>query len=900
MSENIKAVRAIFSEALEIADPQQRAEYLARSCGANTALRQSVEELLQANEDAGRFLGGSEYSVGPASLNAVEGTPLSQNVDGEAIRYFGDYRLVKEIARGGMGIVFKARQKTLNRTVALKLILAGKLAPPALVQRFHIEAEAAANLKHPNIVAIHEVGEHEGQHYFSMDYIEGQDLAQRMQQGAMSLKKAASCVQTIAQAIHYAHQRGVLHRDLKPSNILLDGQGQPHVTDFGLAKLIEHESSLTLSREVMGTPSYMAPEQVAGEKQLTVAADIYSLGAILYELLTGQPPFRASTALETMRQVMDQEPEQPSAVRSSRRTEAHPLKSEIRDPKSEMDLTLLTSGVTERLDRDLETICLKCLQKNPGGRYGSAEALAKDLGRWRAGEPILARPAGPWEKIWRWCKRNPKTAVLSASVILLLCTVAIGSTLAAVRIHKAQRAATEELFKSYLAQARAMRFSGQPGRRFDSLEVLAKAAAIRFAPELRDEAIACLALPDVKLQRRIQTNRGLFDSTLERYATVATNSGNISIRRVRDDQEILLLTNSAGPIERIGLFSHNGRFLPVWGRDRLLRVWDLTRGAVILTVPCAQRYESVDFQPDDQSVAVVAGQAEVSIYELATGEKVNSFSTPFAAICVRYDPSGRKLAISSFWDKRIGIVDANSGAILPMLTGEATSGEIAWHPRNSILAVAGKDALIYVWNTDTGELLHALKGHQSEPGNVAFSKDGDILISSGWDGTHLWHPRAGEHLMAYGMLYGGLESFAPGDDAYGHSRYQNGPLELLSFASGREAGRWHAAEEDKGNKVVTFSSDGRWLAFGAGDFVKLFETRTGDLLATLPTGPAAGVCFQKSGSGLLVSGRRGLFLWPIVAAGGAGELSIGPPRGLRSGGGGQEAVISEDGQGVAG
>ncbi|MEZ5944030.1 MAG: protein kinase [Planctomycetaceae bacterium] len=390
--------------------------------------------LIESGEPGGGDVVGSEASATePESSNGFD--------VGTKVRYFGDYELLEEIARGGMGIVYKARQVRLNRVVALKMILSGQLASELEIQRFHAEAEAAAQLDHPGIVPIFEVGEHEGHHFYSMALVDGESLAKRIAQSPLPPREAVEIVRKAALAVHYAHEKGVVHRDIKPANILIEKNDQPRVADFGLAKQLSSEDSLTATGQVLGTPSFMAPEQASGRTgKIGPATDIYSLGAVLYATLTGRPPFQAGNVLDTLKLVTESEPVSPRQLNG-----------------------LLTV--------DLETICLKCLRKDPARRYATAQELADDLQRFLEGKPIHARPVSSLESTWRWCRRNPVVSILSILTVLLLVTGAGTATYLAYLANLQSHFTRSELYRNQIMLAER---EIESGKSYPAQQILAE------------------------------------------------------------------------------------------------------------------------------------------------------------------------------------------------------------------------------------------------------------------------------------------------------------------------------------------------------------------------------------------------------------------------------------------
>ena len=802
------------------------------------------------------------FGLDPRALLSRAARPQDAGEDSQRM---GDYELLDRIAEGGMGVVYRAHQVSLQRTVALKMIRSGLLATPSEVQRFRREAEAAASLDHPHIVPIYEIGESERRHFFSMKFIEGGNLAELCavgddvrRGGAEWARRAAGIVATVARALHHAHQRGVLHRDVKPTNVLLDEHGEPHLTDFGLAKLAEGGSAMTMTLAVIGTPNYMAPEQAAGDhQQLTVAADIYSLGAVLYELLAGRPPFEGDSTLELLRQVQEREP---PALRKS------------------------NAG----LNRDLETICLKCLQKEPQRRYATAEELAADLDRWLAGKPILARPVAPLEKFWLWSRRNP-VATLAGVLLLALAGV---STVAALRLREKSNEINENLRSSYLAQAKVQRVSTVPDRRSQSLRVLTEAARIRPSMEVRNEVIAALALPELgppqtwraaKLQRH--TPQRMLTADGERYAVFGQQDG-ITVHRRLDGAVLAELTTPPNHLS-VGKISPDGRHLIIFDQARSVFVWDLSRAgrgphkhSLALPEPCDR---AADYLPDGHSLALACMDKRVRFYDLESGAERMQFELPFVAQQIVISPAGDQLALSA--GGSLFVWRISPAGQIRSHKHHSTVTAFAWHPHGRFIAVGYENGEVQLLDSISGAS-RWLTPHQQYAA-VAFDVRGEIVASASFDSTHRYADPATGRVLFETRETGGLQ--ATSDGRYFAAFPEDGSIiarEILR--SGVFRTLTSARTGYPGLSGVDISPDARWLVAGDIAGLHVWNMAQGNEVAFVASASAARPRFHPDGRFIVTGGDGGQLRWPFTVTADGTEVRAGPP----------ELLVSASGSGV--
>jgi eukaryotic-like serine/threonine-protein kinase len=618
---------------------------------------------------------------------------------GARVKYFGDYELLEEVARGGMGVVYRARQVSLNRVVAVKMILAGGHAGGADLERFFSEAKAVAQLQHANLVQLYETGVYDGLPYLTLEYVPGGSLADKLKGTPLPPREAARLVEQAARGVQHAHEKGIVHRDLKPANVLLGADGTAKVTDFGLARRVDGSEQLTATGAVLGTPPYMAPEQASGESnKVGPAADVYGLGAVLYECLTGRPPFQAPTPLETLMQVMKVEPVSPSQLQP-------------------------------QVPRDLETICLKCLQKEPGKRYASAAGLAEDLRRYQAGEPIVARPVGRVERMRKWCRRNPTVA---SSLGVLLLGAAVSTWLAIEARYQTQQALT--------AQSLA---------------------------EQRREEVAR------QLER---ASSHLFTAQLMRVASVYERDPALALE--------LLHNYDACPIDRRDF---------AWGwYQRQCRRLLLGPKAPPASSYCAGftgGLNPVAFSPDGKTLfSVLPGRIKLS--DVATGKERADLPGPPGVENggVVFSADGKTLAAVSGW--RIMLWDVAAGQERTTLSRRSQSiNSLVFSADGKTLASVSEGRIITLWDVGTGKEHVHLEG-TTYVHSVAISADGKSLALGHKGTVRLWDVITGQERAAHKIYAPHVPiqalTFSPDGKTLALAGSEEGTIMLLDAASGHE------------------------------------------------------------------------------------------------------------------
>jgi WD40 repeat protein len=811
----------------------------------------------------------------------------------------GRYRLLQPLGEGGMGTVFLAEQtEPVRRQVALKLIKAGLASAQTLV-RFAAERQALAEMDHPHIVPIYEVGEHDGQPFYAMKWIEGTNLERCLANFTHEPQATARLLTAVARAVHHAHQRGLLHRDLKPSNILLDRDGQPYVTDFGLAKRLEQGGGMTQSGAIVGTAEWMAPEQACGQKGLTVASDVYALGAILYALLTGRPPFKGEHLVETLRQAIETEPPPPRLY-------------------------------NPRANRDLEVICLKCLQKDPAKRYSSAEALAQDLERWQAGEPILARPVGRLERAVKWVRRNKGLSAGVAAAVLALVVgtavatwQAVAASIAAKNeaeqrqtADAARKTAEEQKTAAELARKAADKALLQAKKelfRFESMHYIDHIVAADQALQNHDFIAARQHLDECRsdfrhveyayLSKQLaqQGPRQLLVHGSEVVSLVLSSDGKrlcwgspvrfgkiveIKVWDVEAGKETLTLRGHTGDVNSLALSPDGKRlFSGGWGE---IKVWDLEAGKETLTLRGhTGRVYSLAMSPDGKRLFSGSADQTIKVWDLETGKEtltLHGHMRNVTSLALSWD--GKRLFSGSV-DATIKMWDVEAGKEILTLRGHTDSvTSLVLSPDGKRLCSGGWDSIrgtgeIKVWDVDAGKEALTLRGHTMWVTILALSPDGKRLFSGSGDKTiKVWDVEAGKETLTLRGHTDGVSSLALSSDG---KRLFSGSFDLTKFNGTGEIKVW---DLETGKETLTLrgpagpvtslalSPDGKRLFSGSWDYIrgtseiKVWDLETGKETLTLrgPAGLIGGLALSSDGKRLLLGSMdKTIKVWDLDA-----------------------------------
>ncbi len=858
----------IFARAIEIDSDEERRGYVAGACGDDEELLAKVNKLLGFHDEAdeGRFMPTGEFSH---DAPIIEGP-------GSVI---GRYKLLQQIGEGGFGVVYMAEQREpVKRRLALKIIKLG-MDTKHVVGRFEAERQALALMDHPNIAKVLDAGATEnGRPFFVMELVRGIPITKFCDENRLTTDERLRLFMQVCQAINHAHQKGVIHRDIKPNNVLVS-LGDHHlpnakVIDFGIAKATQQELTdktlFTRFEDFVGTPAYMSPEQAQyTQLDIDTRTDIYSLGVLLYELLTGSTPLETSSTSgidELRRRIREDEPQRPSTKFHSIEQTARTKIADNRQADPE--------NLRRKLRNELDWIIMKAIDKDRSRRYETAAAICRDIESYLYGEEVEACPPTTAYRFKKLVRRNKGPFTIAAAVFFALLLGGIVATWQAIRVTIEKKRGDDWLWSSQVVHVRAMLKTNAPGRRHETLATIRKAASFRATPELRNDAITAMALPDVRLIETLDAPLPPRPQTCVDHSgsvyVVASEEGDFQLRRLSDHAEIRRIPNEDGEVGEFN-FSPDGRFLAGLRPFGSVEIWEVATGERVVHRPKAMDFA---FSEDGRFIAIADPPSrQIVLYQMDRQEVVWSVPIPGDVWHMRFDAGGVRLAAALRNSPDVFIYDLFQERDPQHLALDAVAYSLAWHPGGNHLAVGLSDFGIQILELTSQRVVNLLKGHDAQVVRLQFQPRGNLLVSYAWDRTtRIWEPFAGISSI---QLRGQFEKFLEDGKQMQMDLDKPGAAiwELTKSAACFSRYRIDGAPEDKVVSLA-FSPNSRWL-IGAAHPVHLWDLRTSERLATLETASTRRVRFDGRDTRVLISGKYdGLRRYEIVAGGEEGGFQF--------------------------